>query len=53
MPEESRIGEGGTLDKLVRTEEGWRRILPPDRCKVLRKKGTDCMNSASPKFVPD
>lgn len=30
-----------TIDKLVRTEDEWKRILPPDRYAILRKKGTE------------
>jgi len=37
-PEDTKIG---AMDKVVRTEEEWKRILPPDRYKVLRQKGTE------------
>jgi peptide-methionine (R)-S-oxide reductase len=30
-----------SIEKLVRTNEEWRRILPPDRYVVLREKGTE------------
>jgi len=30
-----------TIDKVVRTEEEWKSILPPDRYKILREKGTE------------
>ena len=30
-----------TIDKVVRTEEEWKSILPADRYEVLRKKGTE------------
>lgn len=29
------------MDKVVRTEEEWKSILPPDRYEVLREKGTE------------
>lgn len=29
------------MDKVVRTGEEWKRILPPERCGVLREKGTE------------
>lgn len=29
------------VDKLIRSEDEWREILPPERYKVLRKKGTE------------
>jgi peptide-methionine (R)-S-oxide reductase len=28
-------------EKLIKTEEEWRRILPPERYRVLRQKGTE------------
>jgi peptide-methionine (R)-S-oxide reductase len=30
-----------SIDKVVRTEEEWKNLLPPDRYKVLRQKGTE------------
>lgn len=30
-----------TIEKLIRTEEEWKRILPPDRYSILRQKGTE------------
>jgi len=30
-----------TVDKVVRTEEEWKSILPPDRYRVLRERGTE------------
>lgn len=29
------------VDRLIRTEEEWRRLLPRDRYRVLREKGTE------------
>jgi peptide-methionine (R)-S-oxide reductase len=29
------------VDKIIKTDEEWRRILPPDRYHVLREKGTE------------
>jgi peptide-methionine (R)-S-oxide reductase len=29
------------VEKLIRSEDEWRRTLPPERYKVLRKKGTE------------
>ncbi len=29
------------VEKLIRSEEEWSQILPPERFKVLRKKGTE------------
>lgn len=30
-----------TVEKIVRTEEEWKAILPPDRYEILREKGTE------------
>jgi peptide-methionine (R)-S-oxide reductase len=30
-----------TIDKVVRTEEEWKSVLPADRYEVLRQKGTE------------
>ena len=39
----SKTGEGGALvpDKVVRTDEEWRRQLTSDQYHVLREKGTE------------
>ncbi len=29
------------IERLTRSEEEWRRILPPDRYLILRQKGTE------------
>ena len=29
------------IEKLHRTDDEWRRLLPPERCHVLRDKGTE------------
>lgn len=34
-------GDGGMPDKIVRTDEEWRRLLTPDQFKVMREKGTE------------
>jgi peptide-methionine (R)-S-oxide reductase len=33
--------EAEMIERLVRTDEEWRRLLPPDRYRVLREKGTE------------
>jgi peptide-methionine (R)-S-oxide reductase len=30
-----------TIEKLIRTEEEWKRILPTDRYEIIRQKGTE------------
>lgn len=30
-----------SIDKVVRSEQEWKKLLPPDRYKVLRQKGTE------------
>jgi peptide-methionine (R)-S-oxide reductase len=33
--------ETGMIEKITKTEEGWRQILTPEQYKILRKKGTE------------
>lgn len=37
----SKAKEVGMPDKVIKSEEEWRRILTPEQFKVLRKKGTE------------
>lgn len=32
---------GGTVDKVVKTDEEWRKILSPEQYRILRRKGTE------------
>ncbi len=34
-----------SIDKVVHTEQEWKTILPPDRYKILREKGTEFPSS--------
>jgi peptide-methionine (R)-S-oxide reductase len=37
----ARTGQLETVDKVVKTEEEWKRLLTPEQYEILRKKGTE------------
>lgn len=39
--EEAGVSTSGEIEKLVRTEDEWKSLLPPERYRILREKGTE------------